>query len=268
MYNRKLLILLAGMMILSSIWPALALATSEINTGALLDAPSSPAEELKWKQATAEKDRLARDAYKEFEKQRKGKVSANATTWLINVTNYIQEKSNWCGPACARQTLSWHKLVSGSSTALPSQSTLASQIGTNSSGSSTAKIADALNLYKTTYSIPDYYIASDIAGYSNPTETFRIRIFTDITSSTTNLAPIVLLATQYLPRYNGASYRHYNTIDGYYDRSPIKMNTVDPHYDSRYSGHHWDPMGSTTVNGVCRAVYKADLAGTNKAMAW
>lgn len=266
MYNRKLLVFLAAMMILSSLWPALALATSETNTGALLDVPTSADEELKWEQATAEKDRLAQDWCKESEKQNKGKVSAQ-TLWSLVCDNYKQEKSYWCGPASARQTLSYHKRKSGSTATLPSQTTLASKIGTTSSGSSTAAIANALNYYKTTFSIPDYYIASDITGYSNPTETFRIRIYTDITS-TTKLAPIVLLQTKYLPRYSGNSYRHYNTVSGYDSASPIWMETVDPHYDSRYFGYHWDPMGSTTADGVCRAVYQADLEGANKAMCW
>lgn len=262
MRNKKLLIILASMMLLSSLWSTLALAANDINTGALINVPTSADEELKWKQATVEKDRLAQDWFK----QHKGKVSAK-NTWVINVSNFRQEKTNWCGPASAKQSLSFHKVKSGSSVALPSQSTLAAQIGTTASGSSTAAIANVLNSYASVYGGPYIYLASDISNEANPTATFQQRVYYDITYYM--YAPIVLMRTSYLPRYNGASYGHYNTLDGYSDTySPIKIQTVDPHYSSSYYGYWWDPMGSTTVNGVCRAVYQADLEGTNKAMAW
>lgn len=46
------------------------------------------------------------------------------------VSNYQQETGYWCGPASVRQTLSFHKNKSDSTTSLPSQTTLASKAGT------------------------------------------------------------------------------------------------------------------------------------------
>ncbi|MBO2946096.1 hypothetical protein JJQ72_19145 [Paenibacillus sp. F411] len=43
---------------------------------------------------------------------------------------------------------------------------------------------------------------------------------------------------------------------------------VDPHNNNQYLGTFWDPMGSGSSNGVFRAVYNADLNGTNKAMVY
>ncbi|MHB8840955.1 MAG: C39 family peptidase [Candidatus Aquicultor sp.] len=93
----------------------------------------------------------------------------------ISVTNYMQEKSYWCGPASARQSLSFHKTKSGSSTTLPSQTTLATKIGTTTSGSTTTGIKNALNSYNGTFG-SIYYVASNLTDQSDPLGTFKYRI--------------------------------------------------------------------------------------------
>jgi len=185
------------------------------------------------------------------------------------VTNYKQGKTYWCGPASSRQSLSFHKALSGSGTGLPSQTTLANKIGTTTSGSTTSAIASALNSYDGVFGSVSY-LASNISDTSNPYETFVNRIGTMLRSITVNpTAPIILTQTKYIPRYNGVASRHYMTISGINDNvRPMQMRSVDPHYSSSYYGIRWENVGSTTTNGLCRACYQADLAGTNRAMAW
>ncbi|MDP2183701.1 MAG: C39 family peptidase [Actinomycetota bacterium] len=188
-----------------------------------------------------------------------------------SVTNYRQEKSYYCGPATARQALGFHKAASHSVAALPCQWTLASKIGTERyRASSTAAIANALNSYKGTFGSNFTYIASDIANTRSPFETFVNRIGTQLRSISQNpTTPIVLCQTRRISRYNGVASRHYMTVSGIDDRvAPMRMRSVDPHYLSSYYGVRWENVGSTSTNGLCRAVYQADLDGTNKVMAW
>ena len=185
------------------------------------------------------------------------------------VSNYKQETSYWCGPASVRQSLSFHKTDSGSGTGLPSQTTLAKKIGTTTSGSVTTGMVSALNGYDGVFGSVSY-LASDITDTSNPYESFVNRIGTMLRSIAVNpTAPIILTQTKYIPRYNGASSRHYMTVSGINDNaSPMQMRSVDPNYNSAYYGVRWENVGSTSANGLCRACYEADRAGSNKAMAW
>jgi len=185
------------------------------------------------------------------------------------VTNYKQERTYWCGPASTRQSLSFHKSDSGSGAGLPSQTTLANKIGTTTDGSATTGIVSALNSYSGTFGSVSY-LASNISDTSNPYESFVNRIGTMLRSITVNpTTPIILVQTKYIPRYNKAASRHYMTVSGINDNvSPMQMRSVDPHYSSAYYGVRWENVGSTTTNGLCRACYEADLAGSNKVMAW
>lgn len=129
----------------------------------------------------------------------------------IPVSNYDQQRTYWCEPACAQHSISFHKRISGSSYPLPSQTTLADKIGTTTSGSSTGRIAQALNSSSGKFG-QIYYVSSDFASYSSPLVTFRNRIVS--MTYTQKTAPIVLLQTKYLPRYR-LKYkyvRHYVTI--------------------------------------------------------
>lgn len=238
------------------------------NTGAVLNDNSlSISDELKLNKLAQQKDKSLESSLSE---DFGVKANPDGEYYLISVTNFAQENGYYCGPASVRQSLSFHKSKIGSSTSLPSQSTLASKIGTTTNGSTTSGIAKGLNAYKSTFGFSgNPYVAADLTNVSNPRSTFETRI-KGVLRNRTN-APIVLLQTKYLPRYSGKSIRHYNTISGYshnYSTGSKKMRTVDPHYNSTYRGIRWDPVGSTTSNGVFRAVYEADKAGTNKAMAY
>ncbi|NTW28346.1 MAG: hypothetical protein HGA39_03145 [Coriobacteriia bacterium] len=258
---------LVVLLLAASATPAFAASGKTNQSGALVNDPSlTPIVQSQLQALSAEKD--AANGIR---------TGGGISTMSLNsyglvtrpVTNYRQETTYWCGVASARQALSFHKAFSGSSAALPSQSTLATRIGTTTSGSTTTGIASALNRYNGTFGSVSY-LASDITDTANPYETFVNRIGTMlkymVSSPTT---PIILVETKYIPRYNGVSARHYMTISGINDTvSPMKMRSVDPHYNSAYYGIRWENVGSTTVNGLCRACYEADVRGTNKAMAW
>ena len=242
--------------------------------GAPLNDPSlTPAVAEKWKQATAEKDREAALAASAA-KTAAGPVGISAlaaTSALyglhtLSATNYKQETTYYCGPASARQSLSWHKAKSGSSTALPSQTTLAGRMGTTTSGSLTTGIVRALNSYNGAFGTVNY-VASNLTDTGNPTTAFYTRIGWMLQDART--VPIILASTARIPRYNGHASRHYLSVSGINDLgTTVTMRSVDPNSNSLYRGVYWDAMGSQTVNGLCRACYQADLDGSNMAMCW
>lgn len=262
-------VLAASSLSLLLLAPSMASAAGQEETGAALDDPSLTSQVQMDLQALALEKDIMLEKYLE---ETSSSVNANPDgEWYgINVTAYKQEKTYWCGPASARQTLSFHKGKSGSGTALPSQTTLSGKIGTTTSGSTTTGIASGLNAYAATYGYTgNKYVAANLKNLTNPLATFETRI-KGVLKSQTN-APVILIQTKYLPRYNGVSIRHYNTVSAYsYEtatgKKQIKM--VDPHYNTAYYGVSWNPLGSQTVNGVFRAVYEADKAGSNMAMAY
>lgn len=239
-------------------------------SGALLDDPNlTISEKIENKKIADEKDNLI----KEWENKKNDEISIMANPdgeWYgISLSNYRQERDYLCGPAALRQSLSFHKYKSGSSVALPSQYKLAVDTKTEVHHAAiTTNLRNTINSYKYTYGFSSNpYGVANIYGYSNPTATFESRI-KYVLSKKIN-APIVLMRTSYLPRYNGKSIRHYNTISAYsheYATGSKSIRTVDPHYSNTYYGVHWDSMGSTTRNGVVRAVYKADVEGSNYVM--
>ena len=67
-------------------------------------------------------------------------LTSGATWYFIYLTGYTQERSNWCGPAAARTMLSTWLYTP------PSQSALATQMGTNTLGfTSPTAMSKALN---------------------------------------------------------------------------------------------------------------------------
>jgi hypothetical protein len=241
--------------------------------GAPLNDPSlTPAVAEQWKKATEEKDAQIADALTTKRSTAPASVvTAAAASSLYGVhtlsaTNYKQETSYYCGPASARQSLSWHKARSGSSATLPSQGTLAGKIGTSTSGSLTTGIARALNSYNGTFGTVNY-VASNLTDTGNPTSAFYTRIGWMLEDART--VPVILTATSRIPRYNGHVSRHYMSVSGINDTaSAVTMRSVDPNYNSSYRGVYWDAMGSQTSNGLCRACYQADVDGSNMAMCW
>ena len=251
--------------------PGVAVAASQ--KGEPVNDPTlTPAVAEKWKQATKDKDAQVAAALAAARGAQPAGASAVAAASAVyglhtlGATNYKQETPYYCGPASARQSLSWHKAKSGSSAALPSQSTLAGRIGTTSSGSLTTGIVRALNSYNGTFGTVNY-VASNLTDTGSPTSAFYTRIGWMIQDART--VPVILTATSRIPRYNGHVSRHYMSVSGINDSgSSITMRSVDPNSNSSYRGVYWDPMGSQTSNGLCRACYQADVDGSNMAMCW
>lgn len=190
--------------------------------------------------------------------------------YMISVSNYTQETNYYCGPAAVRQTLSFHKSKNNVSTSLPSQKTLASAIGTTTSGSTSSGIASGLNKYKTTFKIPSNYVATDILDKAKPYNFLVEAIKSSVSKQVA--APIVLIDTgnNYgIPQYKGVHIRHYNTISGLIETENIQngdiaarsIRRVDPHYNSKYRGVYTNTYGE-----VYQAVEQADKNGTNKVL--
>jgi hypothetical protein len=252
-------------LLLVLIIPFTSIAANANNTGALLNDPTlTPEKNLLLKQ-----EAIKKDAYLQQLISKEVDINGydDGEVYLLNASNFMQETTYWCGPAAVRQSLSFHKNQSGSSVALPSQTTLAEKAGTTTDGSSSTGLVTALNAYASTYSFRSNYVAADVADQSDPMGVFESRIKNDLKAQTN--APIVLLQTKYLPRYGGKSLRHYNTVIGYgrdFNTGSKQLKLADPNFNEAYFGVYWDDFGSTTTNGVFRAVYQADLEGTNKVM--
>lgn len=248
-------------------------AAAATGPGEPVDDPTlTPAVAEEWRQATENKDAeiaVAAAAAGVPESEETSAIAAASALYglrTLSAANYKQETPYYCGPASARQSLSWHKAKSGSSASLPSQGSLAGRIGTTSSGSLTTGIARALNHYNGTFGTVKY-VASNITDTGNPTTAFYTRIGWMLRDART--VPIILTSTSRIPRYSGHASRHYMSVSGINDlASTIKMRSVDPNSNSLYRGVYWDPMGSQTSNGLCRATYQADVDGSNMAMCW
>lgn len=262
--------LLAAVVI--TVLPAPALAAPETSeapdNGGLVDDPSlTPEVMLEVDRATEAKERACGLGIRPDDVTVSG---LNRYGYITRpVTNYTQERTYWCGPAAARQTLSFHMVFRGSAAPLPSQSTLATKIGTTPSGSSTANIVSVLNSYDGIFGRM-LYIGSNVTGQTTPVlDCFWNRIGNGLFQPSEPYVTICLMQTSRIPRYGGHRSRHYMTISGIDDTTATrKMRSVDPHYNSAYRGIYWDPVGSTTVNSLCRACYQADLDGTNLVMCW
>lgn len=192
------------------------------------------------------------------------------TSYLIDVPNYKQEKNNWCGPACVRQTLAFHAKKSGISVGnVPSQSSLATSLGIyNSGGASTASMTSLINNYKSTLGFSGYtYSKCNFNNQSNKIEWLYSMLRTRMKNK--NCAPILLFETGTaggLQKYVGYTYRHYNTISGVEETVDANTNSimgryirrVDPHYNSNFMGVHYDPLQC-----VAESLALADTNGSN-----
>lgn len=227
----------------------------------------------------AEKERIADEMYETYKDMLNNqgislRVIPSTNTYTIPVNVYKQEKNNWCGAAAIVQTLSFHKTKSGSSTALPTQGTIASKLGIYSSGgAASTTMASVLNQYKSSFGYTDRtYSATDIADKTNAFEWLYSRLRASVINQT--YAPIVLIQTGNLTgikRYydEGISCRHYVTIGGIRETVDLQGNnimsreiqTVDPHYNSAVRGKYWDESST-----VYQSMLRADNNGTNKVL--
>ncbi len=231
-------------------------------------------------QNLSEKERLAEEMVQEIAKSNIGSsvsphgIMPVTKEYTIPVTLFKQEKENWCGAACVKQTLSFHRSVNGVSTALPSQGTIATKLGIYSSGgASSNKMAQVLNEYRSTYGFTNRtYSTADLTDKSDAYNWLYPRLRSAIVNQT--YAPIVLLETGTaagIDRYYkvSKSCRHYNTIGGIRETTDGQsgavfgeyIQTIDPHYDSRFYGKHWDEGSS-----VYQSMLLADKSNANKVL--
>ncbi|MEK5393410.1 C39 family peptidase [Margalitia sp. FSL K6-0131] len=220
-----------------------------------------------------EKQRDAEIAKEEatFQKQRSLIKAASANEYYtIDVYRNVQEYFNFCGPANARQALSFHKYKSGSSYTLPSQTKLGEAMGTfpDKGGTVSTYLADAINGYRDIYNFSKTpYIVGNIAQFSTPAVTLENRVKATLRDQST--APILLVRTDYLPYYNGEKWRHYETVSGY-DKDADQFRLVDTNHHGSYSAIRWVKLGTTnSAKSVARAVYEANLESPNNpVMIW
>lgn len=195
-------------------------------------------------------------------------------TYTIPVNHFVQEKTNWCGPACIRQTLSFHKNKLSASFSLPSQTDIAKKVGVygNSNGSSSAVMASTLNTYLKNFGVSRTYVSTDINDKTNSLEWVYSTIKNEIVNQT--YAPIVLIDTNdpygiYEYVKDGVKIRHYNTISGVEEvidsnlEKLLERNVyrVDPHYNQKYSGKFWGKYLS-----LHSSMSYADSHGSNKVL--
>lgn len=201
------------------------------------------------------------------------RAAYNDRTYSLYVSNFKQEKTNWCGPAVTRQALSFHRAYNQMTLSLPSQSTLASKLGTVSAGAtSSASIANVMNSYKTTFLLKQSYTATNVLDKTSPSAFFSAALKSQIKGSYT--APIILIDTgdaAGISQYKGIRYRHYNTIKAIVDRENYSTGTsivisatrVDPHYDNKYYGVYSNP-----ISQIYQSVTQAEKNGSNKVLVY
>ncbi len=134
----------------------------------------------------------------------------NAVCWgarNLSITNYTQSNSYYCGPANVKQVLQY---INGSSL---SQSTYASNMGTNSSGTYVYRIRNELNNKQS------YHTYAYTQMGSGDLEKFKNIISSDIfygNDTEVKGIPVILHAlTKALPIYNSHNTGHYLTVSGY-----------------------------------------------------
>lgn len=186
---------------------------------------------------------------------------ADGEWYSVNMTARRQSNGYYCGPAAVLQNLTFHK---GSTSGLPSQTTLANLAGTTSAGSSSYGLRDALNNYSSKYKFSKYVVGNVTTSQQT---TWESRIKNNLI--TARRAPILLYETGNLPRYKNKNLRHYNSVRSWsydYISKTKKIRNVDPHYSDTYFGTHWDPVGSKSAKGAFLATAKAYRNGGNPNM--
>ncbi|MGZ3421393.1 MAG: C39 family peptidase [Polyangiales bacterium] len=161
---------------------------------------------------------------------------AAPTKVVLTVTWKGQETGYWCGPGSTRMALSTRM----SSTALPSQTTLASYLGTTTAGTDNiGLVAGALNHYLGT----TRYKSVDIND--PPTTAQHTHLKTDIVDLITEGWPLVanVISGWRPPGYPSGTIYHYIAIVGF-DEGGEKVLIADPAGDGA-GGSSWSAVPRT-----------------------
>ena len=226
MKKKKIFVLLVLLCVLLSSMNVLANETTEDNEmifssmEEFLEYSKSPERIIKEKE-------IADQALKEVEKLKNSRANVYAS---VNISLYQQQEYYTCGPASARMLLSAHGYY-------PSEGTLASAMGTNTSGTIVGNIPSVLNSY----------VGSGKYSYMH---TSNLAFYNGLLASLNRGCPVICnVSTGVLPIYyeNNKNIQHYITAHGMYSGTYVGYN--DPHYESTYYGTH-----STTIDNMKNAI--------------
>lgn len=146
----------------------------------------------------------------------------------------VQQLNSYsCGPASAYMAIDgWGETGSiyGSSTEEKLRE-LASEMGTDRSGTYVYRVTNGLNLYTTDYDY-SYYL-----GQTMTEQEFRIYTFNSLSYGR---APLLHARTALLSYYNGHNSGHYITVTEF-DYGTEQVRLHDPNYNDAYYGIHYVP---------------------------
>ncbi|MFI5584462.1 C39 family peptidase [Amycolatopsis sp. NPDC051758] len=148
-------------------------------------------------------------------------VAQASTEAVLNIQYQVQETGYWCGPAATRIAMSAR---TGN---LPSQGTLASQLGTTTNGTDwIGQVTGVLNGDLGT----SWYETKEMPN-DPPTQAQRDLLWNDIVLDINNgyaiVANIVAPANNHPPGYPNYTIYHYFTVIGY-DSSDMTVKIADP----------------------------------------
>ncbi|RSD19484.1 C39 family peptidase [Amycolatopsis eburnea] len=148
-------------------------------------------------------------------------VAQASTEAVLNIQYQVQETGYWCGPAATRIAMSAR---TGN---LPSQATLAAQLGTTTNGTDwIGQVTGVLNADLGT----SWYETKEMPN-DPPTQAQRDLLWRDITLDINNgypiVANIVAPANNHPPGYPNYTIYHYFTVIGY-DSSDMTVKIADP----------------------------------------
>lgn len=174
-----------------------------------------------------------------------------STSENLNVPFYSQETSYYCGPATTRQT---YRFFLHTDVNLPSQSQIASALGTTTSGTDTNRIATYLNnAFGLGYQVLWYWDNSTLPDLVMNNIGIGAPIILHVSISNSNAGRSGIDDTSRWPYTTSG---HYMNLNGYTNSGRV-CNVTDPYAD-RVDGYGSGKYSVTytAVNNVCdRAIF-------------
>ena len=178
-------------------------------------------------------------------------ITPYATSQNLNVPFYSQENNLYCGPATTRQT---YRFFLHTDVNLPSQSQIAHELKTTTSGTDTNNIATYLNnAFGLGYQVLWYWDNSTLPTLVTNNIGTGAPIILHVSISNANAGRNGINDTSKWPYTTSG---HYMNLNGYTDSGRV-CNVTDPYADrvSGYSSGKYS-VTYTAVNNVCdRAIF-------------
>ena len=178
-------------------------------------------------------------------------ITPYATSQNLNVPFYSQENNHYCGPATTRQT---YRFFLHTDVNLPSQSQIAHELKTTTSGTDTNNIATYLNdTFGLGYQVLWYWDNSTLPTLVTNNIGTGAPIILHVSISNANAGRNGINDTSKWPYTTSG---HYMNLNGYTDSGRV-CNVTDPYADrvSGYSSGKYS-VTYTAVNNVCdRAIF-------------